>query len=374
MIKLADYLARDGHAVTLVAFTVGKACRELLPRGISLMQIGRPWLWSGSHFRDAALEYLMSPLLSRQVPRDAEAAVFFGTPTLPALFFLSMSRFRGKIAYFCYEPPRVLYADLADIAGRLGMGSPLFLAASGLLRSLDRLAVKQVPIVLTNSHYNKHKLRAIYGVEATVVTHGVDLPVPRHANVQALRSRLEIAPEAPIILTVNHLHPRKRVDLFLRVLHGLRTIIPSAVGVVVGNGIERARLELVASALGLTGAVKFVGWVPESDLATYYGLASVYLHTAREESFGLSIIEAMAAGVPVVAVAEGGPTETIIDGVTGLLASATSEELVQKVAYLLASPDRAARMGAQAREHVISKYSWGHAVNDLLTALSEDHR
>ena len=96
---------------------------------------------------------------------------------------------------------------------------------------------------------------------------------------------------------------------------------------VVGEGPERARLEQLARDLDVSGAVIFAGFVPDNDLPNYYALASLYLHTGRLESFGLSVLEASRSGVPVVSVDEGGPREIIEDGRTGLLVPASPDAL-----------------------------------------------
>jgi glycosyltransferase involved in cell wall biosynthesis len=348
---------------------MGQACRDILPQEVEVRQVGPSWVWSGRHFRDSLIEYLLSPRLALGLPGQYDAVILFGAPALVGSMALLLTGRVGKLAYFCYEPPRMLYTDRQAIGARLGVWKPVFFLATGPLAMLDRMMVGSIPLLLTNSRYNQLKLRVLYGKEAHVITHGVDLPLPLPETVSNLRASLSLEPHDQVVLTVNHLHPRKRIDLYLRVLEGLKALYPKVVGVIVGDGVERGTLTSMASRLGLSRSVRFVGWVPEADLPAYYKMASVYLHTAKEESFGLSVIEAMASGVPVVAVAEGGPTETVVDGITGFLVPAAREELIEKVAYLLSDSSRAATMGARARQAVLERYSWERGVADLLGAL-----
>ncbi len=369
VLKLAAYLSQKSHKVEVVTFELSEACRSLLPKEVVVRQVGPRRIWTGHHFRNAIMEYLLSPRLGFGLESHSDSAVFFGTSALPALMALRAKRYRGRIAYFCYEPPRVLYTDREAITARLGIWGTLVNLSARPLALLDRLTVRSVPVLLTNSNYVRRKLAGLYGRDAHVITHGVDLPTAPPEALATLRAELKIDVKAPVVLTVNHLHPRKRVDLYLQVMATLKELFPNVVGIVVGDGIERQALERQAAGLGIRDSIRFVGWVAEEALPVYYGLATVYLHTAREESFGLSVVEAMAAGIPVVAVAEGGPTETVVDGVTGFLAPASREELAQRAAHLVADRRKAAVMGTEAQKLARAKYSWSKGAADLLEAL-----
>jgi hypothetical protein len=115
---------------------------------------------------------------------------------------------------------------------------------------------------------------------------------------------------------------------------------------VVGGGPEEASLKALARKLGMEigrDAV-FTGAVPEEELPAHYALGDVYVHAGKEESFGLSVIEALHAGLPVVSVNEGGPCDTVQHGVSGYLTPPTPEALGRAIAELLADPDRARKL------------------------------
>jgi phosphatidylinositol alpha-1,6-mannosyltransferase len=117
--------------------------------------------------------------------------------------------------------------------------------------------------------------------------------------------------------------------------------------------------------------VVFTGAVPEEELAAHYALADVYVHTGREESFGLSVIEALSLGLPVVAVAEGGPCDTVQEGVSGYLVNADERALGDATARLLADQEHARRMGKAGAEFVASHYSWEQGARTLLRIFEE---
>jgi glycosyltransferase involved in cell wall biosynthesis len=92
----------------------------------------------------------------------------------------------------------------------------------------------------------------------------------------------------------------------------------------------------------------------------------VYVHTGREESFGLSVIEAMSLRLPVVSVAEGGPCDTVHDGWNGYLAQATTEALGGATARLLSDPPLAEAMGENGARFVAREFRWERGARTLL--------
>ncbi|HUS13992.1 MAG TPA: glycosyltransferase [Chloroflexia bacterium] len=330
ILKLADYVQRAGPPVALLTHRLAEECRPALASGVRLIETGRRLQWTGRHYADAALEYLLGPWLLRRLPplRGVGGLVFFGPPSLPALWWAKrvLLPLRGRRAipclYFCFEPPRVIYSDTAAISRRLGPAGVLLRFAARIYKGLDRRMVGAADVLLGNSPFGAALLEQAYGRPATVLPHGVDFTPPREAATATARAALGLG-DRPLAITVNHLHPRKRVDLFMRALAGARGAGHDVAGVIVGLGPERAALEALATELGLQDHVHFAGFVPEADLPATYAAADLYVHTGLQESFGLSVIEAMAARLPVVAVAEGGPTATVQDGVTGYLVAAT---------------------------------------------------
>ena len=125
-------------------------------------------------------------------------------------------------------------------------------------------------------------------------------------------------------------------------------------------------LEKLARRLGVEEGVRFVGFVADEELPRYYWESSCYVHTTREESFGLSVIEAAYCARPVVAVDEGGVKETVEDGVTGYRVRATAADISRRLVELLARPERGVRMGEAARQRVMERYSWQQGAADLL--------
>jgi len=218
--------------------------------------------------------------------------------------------------------------------------------------------------ITASGPYAAERVKAVYGRDAVPITHGVD---------RAGLDRDSDKPTPVSLVTVNYLHPRKRVDLALRALALLREPLEGDPGPltlrVVGDGPERQTLERLAVELGVRDRVQFAGFVPGTELGANYRTARCYLHTAREESFGLSVIEAAYCGLPAVAVAEGGVVDNVIPDETGCLTEASPEAIAEGIARVLADPQRARRMGAAGRALVDDRYTWDRGTVDLLNAI-----
>jgi glycosyltransferase involved in cell wall biosynthesis len=116
--------------------------------------------------------------------------------------------------------------------------------------------------------------------------------------------------------------------------------------------------ELVAD-LGLQGHVKFVGNLPHKELIAKYQSAAVVVNPSFSESFGISVVEAMATAVPVVATSVGGMLETVVNGETGYLVEVDQPEpLGDAVVQILDNRSLAAQMGQKGRERAVERFSW----------------
>ena len=135
----------------------------------------------------------------------------------------------------------------------------------------------------------------------------------------AARRALSLADETFVMLTASRLATWKRVDRAIRALPKVRTWLPEALLVVVGDGEERARLEALARALRVEASVRFVGAVPQADVVQYMHAADLFLAIADLSNVGNPLLEAMACGMPIVAVNAGDTRDLIIDNKTGRL-------------------------------------------------------
>jgi len=193
------------------------------------------------------------------------------------------------------------------------------------------------------------------------------------------RKRFEL-PDGPVrwLLTVARLEPHKGVDMVLGALPAIIERAPDVHYAVAGKGRERERLKKLAHKMGVADRVWFLGDVSETDLPALYNLASVYVGASRRaerlgvEGFGISLVEASACGLPVVAGKSGGIPDAVRDGETGFLIPPEDPAAVaDAVGRLLADAGLAGRVGAAGRRAVESYYNWDRVVRDLRAIAAE---
>ena len=132
------------------------------------------------------------------------------------------------------------------------------------------------------------------------------------------RSALTAGLNAPVVLTPARLHPQKGHVTLLEAA----ALVPNAVFLLAGDGPERHSLEAMAHALGIADRVRFLG--QRSDIPELLASSDVFVLPSLYEGLPLSVLEAMAAGKPVIATRIGGTDEAVIDGTTGILSNRTT--------------------------------------------------
>jgi len=368
VLKLAEHLTLEGQPVKIVTHYLSETCRPALADQVGLIETGHQLNVFHNHYLNASLEYLMSPALLGEVGEDAEGICFFGPPSLPALWWAKTAkRVEIPCLYFCWEPPRFLYSDQEEVVSRMGIAGKLTRPLFPLYRQLDKRMITQADAILTVSDFAARQIEQAYGLTAYAITLGPSAIGPADSRrVTELWKQYGLVNAEGTILTVNHLHPRKRIDLFLQAMKLVVMNMPRATALIVGTGPERRRLLDLRQKLGLEKNVILCGFVPEKDLAAHYALSDIYVHTAKVESFGLSVLEATANGLPVVSVDEGGPKEIVLPGRTGFLTRPEPESIAKKILYLLQNRRQARQMGRAGQKYVTSKYRWEEGAQEFL--------
>jgi glycosyltransferase involved in cell wall biosynthesis len=185
---------------------------------------------------------------------------------------------------------------------------------------------------------------------ATVIRAAIDLGRFRAAaDGNAVRERLGVPVGPPMVTQVGNFKPQKAPLDFVRVSAAVHKTHPEAWFVMVGDGPLRENAENLARELGVADRIVFSGWW--DDVPGLLAATSVSVLTSRHEGLPCSVVESLAAGVPVVATAVDGTVEVVRSGDNGLLAPAGDiQGLAKAIDRLLVDPGLRAQMAAAARE------------------------
>ena len=173
--------------------------------------------------------------------------------------------------------------------------------------------------------------------------------------------------ERPYILSLGRLAPQKGFHTLIQAF-AKSGLADSMVLVIGGDGPEMDNLRNFANNLGLADRINFAGRLGREGVASYLAGCQFFVLASPAEPFGIVIIEAMAAGAPVIAVNNAGPAEIITDGVNGLLVDRSEPELLAAAMQKVRSDhDLACRMGKAAKQRA-SEFAWPKIASEYLSA------
>ncbi len=303
---------------------------------------------------------LPKPGLARHIDAlatEVDADVIFLDPALPL----------GLVGPRLQAAPYIVVAHGAEITvpGRLPGG-----------RLLARSVLRAAAGVVAAGTYPARIATTVAGTElpALIVPPGVDpdrfRPLAPDARA-AVRRRFGLDPDRPLVLGLSRLVPRKGFDVLIDAVACLDSDVQLAIG---GGGRDAGRLASRAARRGIAARMRFLGRVPEDDLAGLYACADVFAMLCRErwggveaEGFGIVFVEAAACGVPAVAGRSGGAHEAVVHGETGLVVEPRDVGGVRAaLERLLRNDALRARFGTAARRRAVNELSYDRLVTHLL--------
>jgi glycosyltransferase involved in cell wall biosynthesis len=309
--------------------------------------------------RDLLTVFKLVPILRRQRPHIVE------THTAKAGFVGRIAaRLAGVPVVLHVFHGHVFYGYFGALQTRAFIGIERFLA-----RRTDR--------VITISPRQRHDITQVYRIappdKVVVVPLGFDLrPFVEAGQARGTRERIALRvpsdvlypPGVPLVGYVGRLTAVKNPALFVNMAQRVLASVPEAHFVIVGDGELRAEVERRIVDLGLSERITLAGW--QRELSSVYGALDVLVLPSLNEGTSVTAIEAMAAGVPVVATTVGGMPDLVADGRTGLLApSGDVVALADHVVRLLCAPELARSLALAGQEDVLARFGVQRLVRDM---------
>lgn len=239
--------------------------------------------------------------------------------------------------------------------------------------------IRKCDEVIVNSAYTEKIVRRA-GRRATVEVIGcgiqrhelereIALDEPFRKDRMRSRSELGLDPNVPCVGTVSRLVPQKNIEMLIRALAGL----PDVKALIVGDGPDQRRLKQIAFDLGVANRIVWAGAVEEIEKWRWMRAMDAFCLLSKQgskgevEGFGIALLEAGAAGTPVVASRSGGMVSVVRDEETGLTVDVDDDQaLVSSLRHLLASSGPAERYVMNARRQIAERYNWTSIAQSLI--------
>jgi glycosyltransferase involved in cell wall biosynthesis len=242
---------------------------------------------------------------------------------------------------------------------------------------IEQRIVREADRIIAECPQDKVDLMRLYDARASsisMVPCGVDLEVFAPSPRSVARRRLGVRADEFVVLQLGRLVPRKGVDNVIRAVAAMDRTIPVRLLIVGGESAvpdetatpEIGRLRRIARECGVEDRVTFVGHRQRDELATCYAACDVFVTTPWYEPFGITPLEAMACGRPVIGSAVGGIRYSVVHEVTGFhVPPHDPPALAERLVQLYANPDLAHALGRAGVRRVRSMFTWDRVAREL---------
>ena len=238
------------------------------------------------------------------------------------------------------------------------------------LSKLEKETAKKASTIVTISNYSKEKILEKYDIDSSkiiIIPNGVDTEKFKPIlDIKAARQQFGLGEER-YVLYVGSLIPRKGLSHLIKAAKQTIADQPETVFIIVGEGPLRSKLEGTIKAANMQRNFKFIGNINEAQLPTLYSCTDVFVLPSIQEGQGIVLLEAQAAGKPVVAFNIGGVNETVKNQETGLLIeTGNTEALANGLLRLLSDDELRTKMGANGRQFVAKNFTWNICAQKML--------
>ncbi len=336
-----DALDMSGVAFSALNFVAG-----LLRRNVQVMVLSRAGGEREPDFRERSIQVGVSR--------------YFGLPLIGSGALVAVQTFKPEIIH---AQSTVVGERSRRIAGLLEV--PVVVTANRLEDGEDRLLAAHEDIaVIAVSEAIRERLTNRGGVQRDrirVIPNGLDLTHFPGRNLEAIAEQTHL----PVVGTYGTLMERKGQRVFVAAAAAVLKTGTDAEFLIIGQGPDKPVLRALAQELGIANRITFAPGTT-TDIRSMHNL-DIFVEPTREEGLGLSVLQAMAAGIPVVASGVGGIFSLVEDGKTGVLvASGDAAAMAAAICELLADPERRLELAQKARYRVEQEFEAGRVAQEAL--------
>jgi glycosyltransferase involved in cell wall biosynthesis len=307
----------------------------------------------------------------------------YNVPIVPSLFWRLLDEEKPDIIHAHQYPvffsdvsvavsclrhiPLLLHVHVVSEAKSVmsGFVSDLYYSTLGLrtLQTADAVVVPSLAYKskLLKMHVKPDKIQVIpYGIDTKkfhAKTEGEEFKTRYHCQ------------GSKVILSVGRLNYQKGFQYLIRAMPAVLKQIPNVKLIIVGEGEQLAYLNKLSKSLGVSESVIFTGAIGPAEIPNAYSAADVFVLPSFFESFGITLIEAQAAGKPVIGTRVGGVPEALVDGETGFLVEpGDPKQLEIAIIRILSNKDLALKMGGKGKKFVEARFDIQSVVSYIVNA------
>lgn len=279
----------------------------------------------------------------------------------------------GKVVWMCNDVPDLKQKGQDSRARRSLLKSLCY----HLLYRYDAAQIREIDLIAVLSNLAKSQFLQLYSGRLKVIRSGIDSDrFLGCTDRKTTRRKFGLGMESFVILWFGIFMPHRRLEDAITAVALLRArdvdVCLWLAGCTRSFPEYANRLRRMVCTLGLADAVIFADMIPEPEVASCYAACDVFLSPNENQTWGLAVIEAMAAGRPVIVSTGSGVHEVLKDGTTALFVPPRDPAAIAaKVELLVRDPSLRGNLGRQGRQYVLERFSWERYASDMESLFAE---
>ena len=299
--------------------------------------------------------------------------------TLTKLAYIKyVSILKKIIKHFKPDILHAHYATSYGLVGALANFHPFVISSWGsdvmkfpnknfVAKSILKYNFKKANLLCATSYTIKDYINQVIKIPVSVIPFGVNIDVFKPKQVEPLFGKNDF-----VLGSIKPIESLYNIDILIKAYAKLLPLYSHLKLVIIGEGTEQNALKQLCRDFGIFDNVLFTGRIPFKDISTYYNKIDVLVNISEYESFGVSVVEAMACSKPVIVTNVGGLKEVVKDDSVGLKVNvADVEDTVNAIERLINDKSLYNQIAINARKHVIENYNWEDNLKQMMDEYSK---